>query len=471
MATAAQMEANRRNARKSTGPRTQEGKNQSRCNSLDHGCRADLLVMPHEDPGEFDAQLDGWKLSIRPRNPSEEFLVERIVSLRLQAKRIDRAHTARLNKRMYHGYYEECDKQDEKAIELGQKLFRDACGPRTLHLEREQDEVGQDAEKRRLSDYSVDEDHPVRLVHGLQSTGAGCEWLLERWAALRDLLERGVPWLAPDKLKAVRLLGRQPIDAYDSPVVAQVYLACHVLLNQGGQPFQEILNELAPDERPIYERYLSQRGYESRAPRDAAAARQVLLAIVEKATVELEDKAGVFRELADFDASTAGARLSWDDTPEGERLRRYELTCKRAWQRAFDLLMTIRRTGEELDFATIASVGRSVPTNDTSAIDTPEPFVANVVAPPSETNDEPDPPSEANSDGEKLPNEANSNIHVNSNGRSDGHKELRIDGPQSNRKVGGGAMAGKREVHSSLQQLEAGGHSPLLNLPPQFGVK
>src|SRR5262249_45200722 len=33
----------------------------------------------------------------------------------------------------------------------------------------------------------------------------------------------------PDKLRAIRLLGRQPLDAADSPVVALIFQACHVL--------------------------------------------------------------------------------------------------------------------------------------------------------------------------------------------------------------------------------------------------
>jgi hypothetical protein len=42
----------------------------------------------------------------------------------------------------------------------------------------------------------------MRLVHRLQATGAGCQWMLIQWAELRALFERGVPWLAPEKLKA-----------------------------------------------------------------------------------------------------------------------------------------------------------------------------------------------------------------------------------------------------------------------------
>ena len=67
-----------------------------------------------------------------------------------------------------------------------------------------------------------------------KSTAAGCRWLLERWGELGALLDRGLSWQSPDKLKAIRLLGRQPLDAADSEVVALIFQACHVLDPQPG---------------------------------------------------------------------------------------------------------------------------------------------------------------------------------------------------------------------------------------------
>jgi hypothetical protein len=54
-----------------------------------------------------------------------------------------------------------------------------------------------------------DRQHPELLVHQLESSYSGCDWLLDRWGALRAKLDRGRTWTPEDKLQAVTLLGKQ----------------------------------------------------------------------------------------------------------------------------------------------------------------------------------------------------------------------------------------------------------------------
>ncbi|MBV8906442.1 MAG: hypothetical protein JOZ22_22610, partial [Acidobacteriia bacterium] len=49
MATDGQIEANRRNAQKNTGPRRPEGKAAVRFNNLRHGLRAKTIFLPGEN--------------------------------------------------------------------------------------------------------------------------------------------------------------------------------------------------------------------------------------------------------------------------------------------------------------------------------------------------------------------------------------------------------------------------------------
>jgi hypothetical protein len=50
-----QIDANRRNALRSTGPKTEAGKQVSRCNALRHGLTAETVVAALEDAEDYKA--------------------------------------------------------------------------------------------------------------------------------------------------------------------------------------------------------------------------------------------------------------------------------------------------------------------------------------------------------------------------------------------------------------------------------
>ncbi len=97
MATKAQIKANRENAKKSTGPRTEEGKARVSLNALKHGLLARDAVLPEEDPAEFDQQLRGLEESLRPDNDLESELVRQIADAQWRMRRLVRIETAFLS--------------------------------------------------------------------------------------------------------------------------------------------------------------------------------------------------------------------------------------------------------------------------------------------------------------------------------------------------------------------------------------
>jgi hypothetical protein len=73
------IEANRRNAKKSTGPKTPPGKTISSWNSLKHGLVAKRLVTLNEKDGkEFSDLLTALRQDLEPVGVLEELLVEKI---------------------------------------------------------------------------------------------------------------------------------------------------------------------------------------------------------------------------------------------------------------------------------------------------------------------------------------------------------------------------------------------------------
>jgi hypothetical protein len=90
MATEAQVQANCRNAQKSTGPRTPEGKEKVSQNAVTHGLPARLVIIRGEDPGEFECYRDQMLGDLAPAGPVESLLAERIVNLAWRLQRAQR---------------------------------------------------------------------------------------------------------------------------------------------------------------------------------------------------------------------------------------------------------------------------------------------------------------------------------------------------------------------------------------------
>src|SRR5215472_11522592 len=90
MSTQNQIEANRRNALKSTGPKSDEGKARSSMNALCHGLTAAQAVLPHEDPDDYEKLRRGMLESYAPENPAEQAVVEELVNAYWRLQRMHR---------------------------------------------------------------------------------------------------------------------------------------------------------------------------------------------------------------------------------------------------------------------------------------------------------------------------------------------------------------------------------------------
>jgi len=110
MATEKQIHANRENAKKSTGPRTDEGKHRVSRNGLKHGLLSTVCVIPGEDPADYDKHLSGYQDQYWPSNPFEHALVRQMADAEWRLQRISRLQAAYLtsavtNRRDHHNEY------------------------------------------------------------------------------------------------------------------------------------------------------------------------------------------------------------------------------------------------------------------------------------------------------------------------------------------------------------------------------
>jgi hypothetical protein len=127
MTSEARIAANRRNAAKSTGPKTAAGKAASSRNALRHGLTAEQVVMFDESADDFAAFQEEMRAALDPADAVEEMLAERIV---LCAWRLRRA--ARTEADLYQAMSRR--EGNWHCEHLGEAF--EACGFRLANLSR-----------------------------------------------------------------------------------------------------------------------------------------------------------------------------------------------------------------------------------------------------------------------------------------------------------------------------------------------
>ena len=87
MSSLKQVDANRLNALKSTGPKTSEGKGRSRCNAIRHGLTAETVIVGLEDASDYEAFEANVIADYDARSAVERELVLRLASVLWRLRR------------------------------------------------------------------------------------------------------------------------------------------------------------------------------------------------------------------------------------------------------------------------------------------------------------------------------------------------------------------------------------------------
>jgi hypothetical protein len=115
-------EANRRNALKSTGPKTPEGKDAVRLNALKHGLLSQEILLPGEDEEALRELSERLRAELQPVGELENLLVDQIIASYWRLRRLGRVETgifawerseelAERAEREAHGYESEDNKR------------------------------------------------------------------------------------------------------------------------------------------------------------------------------------------------------------------------------------------------------------------------------------------------------------------------------------------------------------------------
>ncbi len=83
-----QLEANRRNAQQSTGPRTEAGKKTSSLNALRHGLTSRIVVLPTEDLTAYNRFSEEFLADLAPETFSERQCAQTIIDTQWRLNRV-----------------------------------------------------------------------------------------------------------------------------------------------------------------------------------------------------------------------------------------------------------------------------------------------------------------------------------------------------------------------------------------------
>ncbi len=320
MATEAQIKANQQNAQRSTGPKTEEGKQQSARNSLKHGLTGQALIQPEgEEADLLQLRVHEWTASFKPQTPDETWLV---TAAAIATARIDR-----------------CVRYESATIdERIQKL------PETFAAKQKQDL------EATLAILKTD---PSTAHRQLLSSATGCRHLLQQWQILLTRLtdDRCGHWSPASFNLALELLGdpfhelvgidhENPLDP-DLLDLARLALATQP--DKVVDPYRA--NRYITPPRLSYRNPTPEEFAALRAQLpDPAQSREALIAFTTAQIDDLQEMLPHLEAQEAREAARARDLALFDNSPEATRLQRYEAALHRQLKHYLTRLDHLRNT-------------------------------------------------------------------------------------------------------------------------------
>jgi hypothetical protein len=200
-----QIEANRRNARLSTGPRTEEGKQRSRRNAVRHGLTAETVIGALEDAKDYSTFEQAVMLDYDAQTAVERELVLRLASLLWRIRRATTMETGLIEIQATHLIEYRGDREARRASdELVQRLFAPSGSDhgRFDSATKQESKIQTKTPRQNVDDRSADFAHCFLRLANLSSFPldrlSRYEAALWRQAAQTifalDVLQRRKPW-------------------------------------------------------------------------------------------------------------------------------------------------------------------------------------------------------------------------------------------------------------------------------------
>jgi hypothetical protein len=173
MSSIRQVEANRRNAALSKGPKTEQGKMVSRANAITTGLSGQGIALSAPDAAKVEERLPAWCASFAPGNEQEEWLVRDLVVQSVRLENCQVYEAVILNTEAEHA---NASWDDDRTFEAAKLLAR---------LSKQ----------------------PEVVSRALTSTKQGCQLVIDEWRTLARAIEDRGAWTELERARALDLLG------------------------------------------------------------------------------------------------------------------------------------------------------------------------------------------------------------------------------------------------------------------------
>ena len=173
-------------------------------------------------------------------------------------------------------------------------------------------------------------------AHGKRIRVPSAPSTLER--APRQPRERQAVLAGAERFRAFRLLGIHPVDSYMTAELASMLRACQVLDPDAADMVDEVWNDLVPAGGLLRLKKMYYTEIAHIPCPDPDAARAYLLEIVARETNWMDERVQYLQERAELDEELAKPAAGFDDSREGELLRRYEASSQKHFHRCLDEL-------------------------------------------------------------------------------------------------------------------------------------
>jgi hypothetical protein len=281
-ASDAQIAANRRNSKLSTGPKTIDGKEKSRRNALKHGLTGEGVALPDEDAAEVAARFKELEAELLPSGMSSRMALRRFAYLSVRLERCERLDTAVYSKRIRHADEDFLDHRMTRVEEIASRLESD----------------------------------PMTASRRLQLFPEGVDYLIKQWHVLRDDLmnrERRA-WTMNHRTRLDQLLGNIP---------GGFRISRNHALTEGLNGFFMNINPSEIEGLNEHEQVEWARGE--------------LAKIIDAEIERLHDvKANLDPSIIEADRQEAAARCLFDLQPAMNQVRKYEAATERNMYKALN---------------------------------------------------------------------------------------------------------------------------------------